>query len=470
MTPPSRRHAPRTAQRPAAAARSGRTPISGSLVGHGGPVKAIAVEIPGGRVLTGSFDYAMMAWDIARGETRPLKRFDEHGGAINAVAFVPGGRLALAAGDDGVLTVWDLQRAALACRLRGHTAKIVGLAVTADGRWAASASWDRTVRLWDLVAFEAGAVLSGHRGPVNAVAFSADGARVYSASADGTIGSWTRADGSFLRPLLTHGWGITALARLPGSERLVFGSLNGAAAVLDAETGEVLELPAHQRPVLAVAVLESPGRLATGGGDGVIKLLRSADGALLEEYRNPYGPVWALAFLADGTGLYYAGLDDFVALWRTTPGAAMPPIESPFPRRFQVRRSGGGQVAAGALQFARKCSVCHSLQPDEHNRAGPTLHKLFGRAIGSLEGYPYSEALRRMDIVWTPQTLSKLFELGPDVFTPGSKMPLQRMGDVAQREALIAYIKAASEVGSARPSIDDPGVSASESPREGETP
>jgi cytochrome c len=173
--------------------------------------------------------------------------------------------------------------------------------------------------------------------------------------------------------------------------------------------------------------------------------MRSADGSPIEEYRNPYGPVWALAFNPDGTALYYGGLDDFATFWRIAPREPFEAIASPFPRRFQARGQPTTQLAAGELQFARKCSVCHTLQPDGRNRAGPTLHKVFGRRIGSLEGYPYSEALKGMSLVWTQETLSKLFELGPEVFTPGSKMPLQKMSDPAQREALIAYLKAATE-------------------------
>jgi len=218
--------------------------------------------------------------------------------------------------------------------------------------------------------------------------------------------------------------------------------------------------------VLALAVLEKPGVIATGGGDGIIRVLRSSDGSVIEEYRNPYGPAWALAFLADGTALYYGGLDDFATLWRIAPREMFEPIESPFPRRFQVR--GGGQasdlLAEGELQFARKCSVCHTLQSDGRNRAGPTLYRVFGRKIGTLAGYPFSEALRVMDIVWTPQTLGKLFELGPEVFTPGSKMPLQKMTDAAQREALIAYLKVATQP----EPIDGNGPRAPDSSAQGE--
>ncbi len=465
-----------TAKADRRAADKQRRAGKGNLVGHGGPVKAIAVDGASRRALTGSFDYAMMAWDVAADAPRRLHRFDDHNGAVNAVAFVPESTLALAAGDDGAVALWDLGAGRLAHRFEGHEGKIVGLAVSADGRWAASASWDRTVRIWNLAKREPGPVLSGHQGPVNAVAFSADGALVYSASADGTIGLWSRADGAFQRPLVRHGWGINALARLPdgqaGRERLVFGGLNGSVAMIDGETGDaVAELPAHERPVLALAVLEKPGLIATGSGDGLIRVLRVGDGSLIEEYRNPYGPVWALAFVADGTALYYGGLDDFATLWRIAPREIVEAIDSPFPRRFQVRHQPGDQLAEGELQFARKCSVCHTLQADGRNRAGPTLHKVFGRRIARLEGYPYSEALKHLDIVWTPETLSKLFELGPEVFTPGSKMPLQKMTDSAQREALIAFLKVATEEGAGPPpGIDEKGSVGSDLPAKGDKP
>jgi cytochrome c len=448
------------------AAEKERRTRAGNLIGHGGPIKALAVDIGSGRALTGSFDYAMMVWDVRAEAPVRLQRLDDHAGAVNAVAFVPGGTLALAAGDDGAVALWDLATAKLRHRFPGHTAKIVGLALSTDGRWAASASWDRTARLWDLAKLEPGPVLAGHTGPVNAVAFSADGRRLYTAGADGTIGAWSTADGSFERALFRHGWGINVLARLPGSERLLFGALNGSVGIVDGQTGAtVMELPAHERPVLALAVLEKPDIIATGGGDGVIRVLRAADGSLIEQYRNPYGPVWALAFVADGTALYYGGLDDFATFWRIAPREPFEAIDSTFPRRFQVHGQAADQVAAGELQFARKCSVCHTLQADGRNRAGPTLYRVFGRRIGTLDGYPYSQALKKLDIVWTPETLAKLFELGPEVFTPGSKMPLQKMADKPQRDALIAFLELATV---AQPPIDANGPAGAESSAQGE--
>jgi cytochrome c len=98
----------------------------------------------------------------------------------------------------------------------------------------------------------------------------------------------------------------------------------------------------------------------------------------------------------------------------------------------------------GAAVF-RACVACHTLKADEGPRAGPTLAGLFGRRIATLPGYNFSPALKKLDIVWTPQTVAKLFELGPATFTPGTKMPEQTIGSAADRNALVAFLQKATK-------------------------
>ena len=51
----------------------------------------------------------------------------------------------------------------------------------------------------------------------------------------------------------------------------------------------------------------------------------------------------------------------------------------------------------GAEVF-RACVACHTLTPDEGNRAGPTLAGIFGRRIATLPGYNFSAPLKQLDI------------------------------------------------------------------------
>ena len=58
--------------------------------------------------------------------------------------------------------------------------------------------------------------------------------------------------------------------------------------------------------------------------------------------------------------------------------------------------------------------------------------------------YNFSDALKRLDIVWTPETVSKLFEIGPQAYTPGTKMPEQRIGSEQDRAALVQFLERAT--------------------------
>jgi cytochrome c len=98
----------------------------------------------------------------------------------------------------------------------------------------------------------------------------------------------------------------------------------------------------------------------------------------------------------------------------------------------------------GAVVF-RKCAVCHSVSPDGGRRAGPTLHGVFGRKVGTVPGYNYSDALDESSVVWTADTIARLFDEGPDVMLPGTKMPIQRIPSEEDREALVRYLKEVTE-------------------------
>ena len=98
----------------------------------------------------------------------------------------------------------------------------------------------------------------------------------------------------------------------------------------------------------------------------------------------------------------------------------------------------------GELEFRRKCSVCHTLTPDGANRAGPTLYDLFGRKVGTVANYTYSRALQNSDVIWDETSIARLFDEGPDVMMPGTKMPIQRLKSITRRDDLIRYLKIAT--------------------------
>ncbi|MYZ50261.1 c-type cytochrome [Propylenella binzhouense] len=401
------------------------------LRGHGGPVRALAITADGGTAVSGSFDTAVILWSLASGSARQVLRF--HASQVNAVAALPDGRAA-SAGADGQIALWKPGEAAPERVLEGHTAPVAALAVSPDGATLASAAWDGTVRLWPLGG-GAPRVLRGHDGNVNAVAFLADGTPA-SAGYDLTVRFWKPPD--FAPETVTLPSPINTLVAL-GGDRLAAGSADGRVRLLD-RTGRVLaDAEVSPTPVIALAASPDGTMLAAAGLRGAIALLDGSTLATIRTLVGPGLPIWSAAFSPDGGTLLTGGADRVIRAWDVATGAHRGGIVAGGPADPLAAYEGD----RGAEVF-RACIACHTLDPAEGPRAGPTLHGIFGRRIASLPGYPYSHALEGMDIVWTPETVAKLFEVGPMRYTPGTKMPEQRIGSAEDRAALVAFLARAA--------------------------
>ena len=401
------------------------------LRGHGGPVRAIALTADGKTAITGSFDTRAIVWSLGSGAAREVFLF--HEGQVNAVAALPGGRFATA-GADGRIAIWNEGGGAPVRVLEGHTAPVAALAVSPDGTMLASASWDATVRLWPLPG-GAPRVLEGHRGNVNAVAFLPDGT-VASAGYDANLIIWPKEAGA-APAVVTLPTPLNVLVALPDG-KLAAGGGDGRVRLLDRNGGVLAEAQVAQTPVIALAASPDGKRLAASGFKGGVAVLDAATLAAVHVLDGSGAPVWALAFAPDGRTLFAGGADRIVRRWDvetgTHDGAVAAASGDPL---AEFGRDPGAQVF-------RACVACHTLDPADGNRAGPTLHGLFGRKIASVPGYRYSSALRGMDIVWTPETVSKLFEKGPATYTPGTKMPEQRITSAKDRAALVRFLEKAT--------------------------
>ena len=407
------------------------------LTGHGGPVRGIDVSPDGSRLLTASFDYSVGLWQAGA----PVW-LEAHDAAVNAVRFIDAST-AVSAGDDNHVRLWDLERG-VSERLGSHRAKVVSLALSPDRSLVASASWDGRIGLWPVSGAPA-RFLEGHGAGVNDVVFSADGARLYSGSTDGTVRVWDVARGVQTRHMLKGRFGINTLALDEEAGWLAYGGVDGATRVLDLESARgIADFTLQRRPILAMAFDAESGRLAVGDGEGFIKVIDSRAWTVLRDFRAALrGPVWALAFSADGRDILAGGIDDALYSWPVAAlgaGGLMGGKERSFLRD-------PASMGNGERQFQRKCSICHTLGPEGLRRAGPTLFGIFGRPAGGVSGYKYSRTLREAEFVWNEDTIDALFDEGPDRFVPGTKMPMQRIAKPADRSDLIAFLKHATKEG-----------------------
>ncbi len=413
--------------------------LPAQLKGHGGPIKSITISADGERVLTSSFDYSIVYWDISGREAKIIHRLEGHDAAVNDAVFLPEKSQAVSVSDDGTLGIWDLENGALLIRIDAPLDKVLDVAVSPDGEFAAVARWDETVRVYHLGLQKEIAVLKGHRGNVSSVAFSKDGRYLYSAAYDGQILEWEMETLQFVRPIHRHGWGINSIALLD-DDRIVYGALDGTVAVASIEKAQrVQDIAKQERPVQSVKVSQDGALAAFGDGAGIVQVFAADSGKKIESSEVTFGPVWDMDFVPGTNQMYHVGLDDFAARWQISPLKLNQNIAE-LPRRFQIRDS----KDPGELEFQRKCSVCHTLVEDGQNRAGPTLFKVFGRKAGTLPGYKYSKALLDSDIIWNEETIHALFRDGPDKVVPGTKMPIQRLKQVDRRDDLVRFLKKAT--------------------------
>jgi cytochrome c len=400
-----------------------------TLKGHGGPVMGIAVSTETGKVATASFDNSVGLWE----ERQPVW-LEGHDAAVNSVVFTGQGHLA-SASDDFSIMLWDLAKKSQ-IRLEGHKGKVMGLAVSPDGQYLASASWDGSIGLWTQSTGVA-EFLVGHDAPVNAVGFAENGT-LYSASADGTIRVWDIETGAN-RILINQGFGINRLVLGANDKWLGYGAVDGVTRIIDPVTGDVIyDFSLDRRPILAMAYHAPTNQLAVGDGHGYIMVVDTKDWRITRDFRAMQrGPVWAIAFNKSGENILAAGLSDIVYSW---PVALLDEFD-PAGEEERTFLRDPDQMPNGERQFMRKCSVCHALTPPPSRKAGPSLYGIFGRKAGDLPDYPYSPTLDKADIIWTSATIDALFDIGPDHYIPGSKMPMQRIKKKADRQDLVDYLR-----------------------------
>lgn len=112
-----------------------------------------------------------------------------------------------------------------------------------------------------------------------------------------------------------------------------------------------------------------------------------------------------------------------------TPATADSPIAAAFAQADPAR----GQAAF------RVCAACHAADKPQ-NRVGPHLMGLLGRDIASVEGFAYSDALKRLEGEWTLEALDGWLE-NPRGYAPGNKMGFPGVKDIQTRADIIAYLE-----------------------------
>jgi cytochrome c len=94
----------------------------------------------------------------------------------------------------------------------------------------------------------------------------------------------------------------------------------------------------------------------------------------------------------------------------------------------------------GERTFNQQCKACHTVEKGGPSPIGPNLFGVVGRKAGTLDGYSYSEPMKKSGITWDEAALGDYLK-DPKAKVPQGKMAFAGLRQAAQLGDVIAYLK-----------------------------
>ncbi len=223
-------------------------------------------------------------------------------------------------GAESKVVLIDIAQLAVAKEFTGHTDYVVAVAFSYDSTKIATVGWDQTARIWDTQ----GQLLQTFTLPKNypkAVAFDATGTHVFVSDNEGLLYSYNLENGE-IKQLQGHDQMITHLVSLRKSEGLISTTQDGKVGFWDLKTNKLLSVfPAHQEPIMAVAVDATETTMLTGSGDHLMKIWDMATQQEKLPVLGHFQEITALAVSPDSRQFITASLDRTIRGWDLNSGA-----------------------------------------------------------------------------------------------------------------------------------------------------
>jgi WD40 repeat protein len=291
------------------------------LRGHTNQVCSVAA-LAGGKVLSGSYDGQMLAWDLSGKDSR---RIGAHDGWCLAVAAPRQGGPLVSVSNDGLVRLWNADGPEVP-RARKVPMGVRALAV---GRGTAYAAFDRAILRLDLATATPRTSFTGHRSHIDALALSSGG-RLVSGSADKHLRLWDTSSGSS-EVLTGHTVGVDALALAADETEIVSVSRDATWRRWSLLSGAAGPVVRGSEPFNSVVAVSPGGRLvATATQEHTVEVWDRVKGRrVLPPLYGHSGYVEHLAFSPDGRTLLSGSWDHSLRVWDVETGEQQACFEHP---------------------------------------------------------------------------------------------------------------------------------------------
>ncbi|HYH65108.1 MAG TPA: WD40 repeat domain-containing protein [Urbifossiella sp.] len=305
------------------------------LAGHTGNVFGVAWS-PDGKVLaSGSRDGTVRLWNPVTG--KEMTKLDGVTRYVYGVAWRPDGKvLAFADTGNGVIRLWNAPAARKTTVLvSGKADQGVEYAVAwrPDGKVVASTHVDKAVRLFDVATGKVIATLREDSGRVFSLAWRPDGKVLAVGSEDGVVRAWDTVAGKVLTRFgdsaapppgaadtadmiraaglaRGHTRGVGAAAWSPDGKYLASGGGDGAVRVWDAATGKgTAAMAVSNISIPAVAWSPDGKRVAAAESEGLVRIWDPVAEKEVGKLEGQQGAVYAVAWSPDGKWIASGGAD-----------------------------------------------------------------------------------------------------------------------------------------------------------------
>jgi WD40 repeat protein len=290
-----------------------------TMIGHSGPLRALAWSRDGKRLASGGADRVIRVWDAETGQC--VRTLIGHSAGIFDLAFSPEGELLASASQDSTVRVWDVASGTQRYQLRGHILPVYAVAFHPSGKQLASGGGDCLVKIWDAATGTEQYTLQGHDIPIGRLQFSADGKRLASSGLSRGALLWDLEKRTI--DFRTAAAGL--LYFTPDFATAIYPIASGTFAVVDVKTRTGTEGVIGLKGIHAAVLDDSARFIAVAGADDTIHVLDRQTDSPLITHRGHAGAARRLILRPDLHKLASVGDDGTVRLWNLAdPNVAKP--------------------------------------------------------------------------------------------------------------------------------------------------